>query len=77
MSCTENEVTLADGASVPTTNAGPVTALVVVPVETMPLVHPVAAMAATASNRQASFENLFWEQGDMIGLFSAWFRGLC
>jgi hypothetical protein len=55
MSCVLKEVTLATGASVPTTKADPVAPEVVAVVEeSEPLLHPEIARAATTNPRQAS-----------------------
>ena len=74
--CTARDVTLAMGASVPTTNAEPV---VVLDVElTMePLVQPVATMTAADSKRNASLKGVFCVLGDIsITSLSAGLRNL-
>src|SRR5581483_3583888 len=68
-SCTENEVTAATGASVPTTKAGPVAASEVTLPGVMLLVHPATDNTATVSKGSASRKNLSCEWGDIFGLF--------
>src|SRR5271155_4488780 len=67
MICTEKEVTLASGASVPTTKAGPVTVfgfVVVVVVGLVPL-QPTAMNVATGNETRA-VRSLRWIENDII-----------
>jgi hypothetical protein len=63
--CTAMEVTLAMGASVPTTKAGPVEVDWVEEFMTEPLVQPVTRIAAADSKRIASLKGVFLNWGDI------------
>ena len=61
---TASEVTLAMGASVPTTKAGPVTAFEFV-FDKEPFEQPVARVTAAVSKRNASLKGVFCVLGDI------------
>jgi hypothetical protein len=70
MSCTENEVTEGRGASVPTTNAGPVLAPETLE-DSVPEAQPVAMRVAAVRARR-TVRSLAW--GLRVGFEAGWFE---